>query len=113
MLPSRADSVGPVYVAGYAIECSLKAYLQASGLPFPTSGRAGHDLRALWGAAGFSLREIGDQRGEKAFFVEGWSTDLRYETTSGSTLSGDELVGGARALTGWLQTRARRRRRRK
>jgi len=32
-------------MAGYAIECSLKAYLQREGKPFPTSGSEGHNLK--------------------------------------------------------------------
>jgi hypothetical protein len=41
--------VGAVYMAGYAIECSLKALLRASNQRFATSGSAGHDLRAYFG----------------------------------------------------------------
>lgn len=34
-------SVGSVYMAGYAIECSLKALLRSQNTPFPKSGREG------------------------------------------------------------------------
>jgi hypothetical protein len=105
----RPDSVGSVYLMGYAVECSLKAYLKASRIPFPTSGRAGHDLSALWRASGFSKRDISDPDGSKAFYFEGWSTSLRYY--SAHTFGGlrkDELLQGAKSVVGWLQMQARR-----
>ncbi|MEB3830617.1 hypothetical protein [Phormidium sp. CCY1219] len=43
----RPTSVGSVYIAGYAIECSLKALLQKRGIPTPTSGALGHNLHKL------------------------------------------------------------------
>lgn len=35
----QPNSVGSVYMAGYAIECSLKALLQKRGIPTPTFGK--------------------------------------------------------------------------
>jgi HEPN domain-containing protein len=118
IIKTRPDSVGSVYLAGYAVECSLKAYLRAAGIPFPTAGRGGHDLTALWRASGFSKRDIADINGSKVFYLEGWSTGLRYYTTHVyGGLRNEELLIGAKRVVGWLQQQARRtdlsRRRRK
>lgn len=109
LLRERNRSAGPVYLAGYAIECSLKAVIQRRGIPFPRARGAGHDLRGLWRQAGFRLGDISDEAGGKTFFIRAWSTDLRYTVDPELDLSSDELVHAARQLTGWLQNQARRR----
>ncbi|WP_437877675.1 HEPN domain-containing protein [Sorangium sp. So ce513] len=103
--------VGAVYMAGYAIECSLKALLKSKRKPFPTSGREGHNLRALWQAAGFLLTDLRDRDGARSFFVEHWCTDLRYESTVDSPLAATDLLRGAQVLTSWIQTQIKRSRR--
>lgn len=113
MLPLRSHSAGPVYLAGYAIECSLKAYLQNSGRAFPRSGREGHNLRALWACAGFRLIDLKDTRGSKTFYINSWSTNIRYQNSLMSNIDSAELVSGARQLTGWIQSQIRRMRKRK
>ena len=45
------------YMAGYAVECGLKALLQRMGKRFPRSGSEGHHLRGLWEAAGLKLAD--------------------------------------------------------
>lgn len=110
LLREREQSAGPVYLAGYAIECSLKAFLQRSGRAFPTSGGAGHDLRGLWRQSGFRIRDIADESGAKSFFIETWSTDLRYELNPNLPCPMTDLVEAAKRLSGWLQTQTRRRR---
>lgn len=106
---ARAQSVGSVYLVGYAVECSLKAYLIASGTRFPTRGPAGHDLTALWKASGFTKRDIADLDGSKSYYFEAWTTSLRYSTTgAGSGLQNEELLNGAKRVVGWLQNQARR-----
>lgn len=112
ILGGRPSSVGPVYMAGYAIECALKGYLRRKGVAFPTSGSSGHDLRALWKQAGFQLRDLRDSRGHRAFFVNQWSTDMRYETSQGFDPSAKDLVKAARQLSKYIRTEARRRHRR-
>lgn len=107
-----ASPLGAVYMAGYAIECSLKALLRAQNQRFPTSGAAGHDLRQLWETARLRLSDLSDPSGTKAFFIEQWTTDLRYAATLGSQLPAEELLKGATQLASWLQTRARRKGRR-
>lgn len=106
----RPDSIAVVYMAGYAIECSLKALLQKQGIPFPQSGREGHNLKGLWQASGLKLSDLKDDLGCKTFFIQNWNTDLRYEisltTTSGLKI--EELLHGAKKLTGQIQTQTRR-----
>jgi HEPN domain-containing protein len=113
MFSARSLSIGPVYMAGYAVECSLKAYLQHMGIPRPPHGPGGHDLRGLWRSSGLSLSELGDRKGEKAFYLKDWSTDLRYEVRPDLSCPAEELIQGAKELTGWLQTRMRRHNRRR
>lgn len=112
MLPQRQDSAGPVYMAGYAVECALKAYLSDQGIARP-AGRPGHDLRGLWKSSGFRLADLTDSQGTKSFYVEDWSTDLRYRIRMDSRRSTPELVAGARVLSGWIQMRLKRHRRRR
>jgi hypothetical protein len=109
MKESRSLSTGPVYMAGYAIECSLKAYLQVKGIPFPKRGSEGHDLKGLWQATCFPISDLGDTNGAKAFYIQSWSTDLRYNASmEAGGLPCQELMKGARALTGLIQNRTRR-----
>ncbi|MFM6194164.1 MAG: HEPN domain-containing protein [Planktothrix sp.] len=106
----RPDSIAVVYMAGYAIECSLKALLQKQGIPFPQSGREGHNLKGLWQSCRLSLSDLKDQKGCKTFFIENWNTDLRYEISLqvASGLKIEELLNGAKELAGWIQTQTKR-----
>ncbi len=106
----RPDSIAVVYMAGYAIECSLKALLQKQGIPFPQSGREGHNLKGLWKSYGLRLSDLKDEKGCQAFFIENWNTDLRYEITLQTSLGLEtkELLIGAKKLTGWIQTQTKR-----
>lgn len=106
-------SVGAVYLAGYAIECSLKAFLQKQNKCFPKHGKEGHNLKGLWKASNFRLSDLNDYNGSKTFFVDNWQTDLRYQTQLDSTLTQEELIKGAKELAGWIQKQIRRYRRRK
>ena len=111
-LLSCSQGIGAVYMAGYAVGCSLKALMLRLGKPFPTSGSGGHDLRALWNASGFRMCDLGpDQKGAKTYFVDCWSTSLRYEQHLGSeTLPAMELVNGAAQISGFLHTQVKRHR---
>jgi hypothetical protein len=94
-------------MAGYAIECSLKAYLQRSGLALPLHGREGHNLKGLWERAGFRPSDLSDAAGEKTFFIERWSTDLRYEVRLDAAVTADGLVNAAAELSRYVQSRLR------
>src|SRR5262249_15111740 len=108
ILYDQSRIVAAVYLAGYAVECSLKAYLQRVGGRFPTSGQAGHDLRALWRACGFRLAALGDSPGNRTYFVERWNSGLRYSDTLDTVLDAGVLVEGAAQLVGWIQVQLNR-----
>ncbi len=105
LLLARANSVAPVYLAGYAIECSLKALLQRRGTGFPTHGSEGHNLRGLWASVGFTLGDIPGASGSGTYYIESWSTDLRYQTTEDFPSTREELLAGAAHIVGFVQTR--------
>ncbi len=111
MLPARGQSVGPVYMAGYAIECALKGFLARNNIARPRMGPEGHNLRRLWKASRFRLRDLSDSQGFKSFYLELWSTDLRYASRLDSDLETAQLVAGAGQLFGWIQKQIRRSRR--
>jgi hypothetical protein len=112
MLPTRNNSVGSVYMAGYAVECMLKAYLKKMNRSFSTRGKSGHNLQGLWRSAGFRLSDLTDRSGAKAFFLQDWDTALRYQSgVDELTHSTDELVTAAKQLTGWISKQIRRNRR--
>lgn len=105
ILYSQGRSIAAVYMAGYAVECSLKAYLQSVGRRFPTSGAAGHDLRELWKVSRFRLADLGDSQGNRTYFIERWNTGLRYNDTLDTVLEAGVLVEGAVQLASWVRGR--------
>jgi HEPN domain-containing protein len=112
---SRDKSISAPYLAGYAIECALKGYLQDAGIPFPKRGSEGHNLKALWRKADFRIAEINDDNGTKAYYVNSWNTALRYEVKlsgESTTFNTEELVKGAQDLYQWINRRNKRTRRR-
>lgn len=114
MLPTRSASIGPVYMAGYAIECAIKGYLQQEGISRPIRGQEGHNLKGLWIQAGFRLADLRDHEGNKSFFIQQWSTSFRYQINlPQGKLDSAKLVEGAKKLAGWIQVQIRRQRRKK
>ena len=95
-----------VYMAGYVVECKLKALLVARNLKFRMAGSGGHNLHALWEAAG--LRRL-DLSGNRRAFLDVWGTHLRYQTELPSPPEPDfeSLYAGAIELAGWIQSRMR------
>lgn len=107
-LCAQGRTVAAVYLAGYAIECYLKAYLQRVGRRFPTSGPAGHDLGELWRTSGFRLADLRDSEGNRSYFIERWNTGLRYNEVLDTELDAGVLVEGATQLAGWISGQLRR-----
>ena len=99
--------LGAVYMAGYSIECYLKAYLQKNGISQPPRGKEGHNLRGLWAAASFRLSDLIDGSGNQTYFFNNWDTRLRYQIALESSLSADDLMRGAQQLAGLIQKRLR------
>jgi hypothetical protein len=104
VLRTSTRDLAAVYMSGYVVECQLKALLQTRGRPFPRSGRAGHDLRALWSAAGFKLRDAGGNGGT---FISQWTTSLRYRGELPASQDGDQLLNGAEAACALIARRQR------
>jgi HEPN domain-containing protein len=109
ILKERPDSVGSLYMAGYAIECSLKAFLQKRSIRSPRHGSEGHNLRSLWQASKLRLFELQDRKGVQTFFLEEWTTDWRYEKEIPikTGINNQELVEGAKKLSRWIQSKSR------
>jgi hypothetical protein len=95
---------GALYMAGYVVECKLKDLLSRSGIPFPRSGQAGHDLRGLWEAAG--LRRT-DLQGHKRAFLDYWNTSIRYSSQVDSPHDPADLLKGAMDLASMVNIRIR------
>lgn len=114
ILATRRTSIGSVYLVGYGIECCLKAFLKASGRPFPQAGATGHNLTALWKSSGLRKSDIGGHGGCNTFYLESWNTALRYsgELDAGG-ITHEELVQGAKRITGWVSQQTRRKQMRK
>ncbi len=108
---NRPTSIGSIYMADYAIECSLKTLLQKRSIPYPRSGREGHNLDGLWKASGLQVAALRDSNGTQTFFLDRWSTNWRYETSlpHNPGLEVKDLLQGAKKLIGWIQNRIDRR----
>ena len=103
-LKHQGRLLAAVYMAGYAVECKLKALLQSRGKRFPTRGQEGHHLRGLWEAAGLKLDDL---RGNRRLFLDFWTTDLRYEQALSDSTDFDALYLGSVELAGYVQKRMR------
>jgi hypothetical protein len=104
VLRTGTRDLAAVYMSGYVAECHLKALLRIRGEPFPTSGGAGHDLRVLWSAAGFKLRDAGEKG---STFISSWTTSLRYKSELPSAFDRDQLLEGAEAASTLIARRQR------
>jgi hypothetical protein len=100
--------VASAYLAGYAIECSLKAFLANRGSPRPAYGSEGHNLRSLWAACDFILRDIQDLDGSKNYYMTDWTTDLPYQSKKNTMISDQDLIIGAGKVLSRLHTQIRR-----
>lgn len=95
---------GALYLAGYVVECKLKALLGKMGKSFPRSGSSGHDLKGLWERAGLRYVDIVGFRRE---FLDYWSTSLRYTADIPPDHRPEDLLTGAHLLAGYVQRRIR------
>ncbi|WP_228976924.1 hypothetical protein [Streptomyces sp. DH12] len=102
ILADAGQALGAVYLAGYVVECRLKHFLHVRGIPFPRSGREGHNLRGLWETACFPKPP-----GHGGLFLAHWGTELRYATELPKGVDADDLLKGGRDLAGWVSTRIR------
>lgn len=100
-----------MYLAGYAIECSLKAVLLART---PKSKRAELMRQAFQGKAGHSFENLKAllRRQGVAFSIEvnrqlrkvtSWSTDLRYRVGLGSSGDAREFIAAVEKIVNWAR----------
>ncbi len=113
LLLEQLDRPKPaIYLAGYAIECILKALLisrtpKGDRLELLRSfrGASGHDLSRLR----HRLRIVGvhaaSDIAEKLSLVSSWSTDLRYEPGDGDRDDADEFLSAAKDIIDWANQR--------
>lgn len=98
VLHQAGRQLAALYMAGYAVECSLKALLEVQKKPIPRSSRSGgHDLRTLWQASDLRARDLGEHG---AKFVSYWTTSLRYQVDV--PLNHEELMKGAEVACTFL-----------
>lgn len=104
-------TTGAVYLAGYGVECMLKAlWLHSAPAGRQTRitasfrGERGHDIDWLFGAAGLrgttpkSLRET-------IVYLRTWTTSFRYRPGMIEFKEAEEFVERARAFIQWAQGR--------
>jgi HEPN domain-containing protein len=93
---------GALYLAGYVVECRLKALLQKMGKSFPAAGPSGHNLIGLWDAAGLRHQDL---TGFCRAFIDYWNTSLRYSATVSSEHAPEDLLDGGHELAARVHRR--------
>jgi hypothetical protein len=112
---------GAVYLAGYGVECLLKAYLisrqrncarlseardviRASGLPIrDICGEAGHDLRYLLRLTDLEASMNPEKRWQMSLSAK-WSSSWRYDPRPVSREDAEARIEAARSLVDWIYT---------
>lgn len=103
LLARAEQSVGPVYMAGYALECSFKALLHLRGENIP-KGKEGHNLKNLRSLCNLPWTKIGDKDGLKAALLDRWTVDLRYQWAMVDMgHSYEDLVAAAQNFCGYIK----------
>lgn len=112
---------GAVYLAGYGVECLLKAYLisrqpnctrlseardaiRASGNPIrDICGEAGHDLRYLLSLSDLEARMDAEKLRWMSLSAR-WSSSGRYDPRPVSREDAGARIAAARSLVDWIYT---------
>jgi hypothetical protein len=110
VLFAHGRSTGAVYLAGYAVECLLKAVLIART---PVSrrrrvwdsfrGKAGHNLDSLRYAVSRVGVSIPEHCLRHFVQVSSWTTDLRYYAGSKKKADAQAFLRSAGVMIEWLQ----------
>jgi hypothetical protein len=101
-----------VYLAGYAIECMLKALLVVV-TPLPERRDV---LRSFRSAQGHDLQWLGDRLRanrvsipiavlKELAYVASWSVDLRYEPGPGDRDDAQRFIGSTTSILNWADGR--------
>ncbi len=109
----RAErNTGAIYLAGYAVECGLKALLlssaanEAACLKIIASfrGNDGHNLEALKSRYLKQSRvRIPEEVVGHLLYVGIWTTDLRYDPTNFSAREAERFLDSARQVLVWIR----------
>jgi len=122
--PAQLHAGGAAYVAGYAVECALKAYIitktpNAVALkaamntrktrgdrPWDLGGSKGHNLQLLLSATDLGAHMDAEQGIKSAFAVcAKWSSDRRYDPRVVAPDTARAFVDAARRVSGWVRAR--------
>jgi HEPN domain-containing protein len=113
LLLAAGRTTGAIYLAGYTVECSLKALIVAnvagairSQLLNEFRATRGHNIAWL----GTLYRRYAKASVPKDVVrhlarVASWSTDLRYATGSAKSREADEFMQSVFAITTWADRR--------
>lgn len=110
-LVSHGWNIDGVYLAGYVVECSLKALILANTPPKDRPaivaetfrGKLGHDyerLRRLLRGKGVTIPT--DVR-QQFLRVTHWSTDLRYSSRAILTRDAERFLEAAEFIRQWME----------
>jgi hypothetical protein len=113
LLRKAGRTTGAVYLAGYTVECMLKALLLAGTsrrvrdeLLRRFRGSIAHDLEWL---AALYRRHVGGVIpvgvARHVTRVAGWSTDMRYVTGVLKSAEADSFMASVRAVSAWADGR--------
>jgi HEPN domain-containing protein len=113
ILLEAGKHTGAIYLAGYGIECMLKA-LVLSSVPRSSlavvkgmfRGNRAHEYE--WLKSEYRVRSGTTFPSEITLYfalVEGWSTDLRYEPGTLATKDAESFMKAARAIIDWIDRR--------
>jgi len=109
---------GAYYLAGYALECALKACIakKVNQYDFPNKKLAedsySHDLTKLVGVSGLKQELLQKEKSDQAFAVnwavaKDWSEQARYDSNIGQAKANDlysAITDNNNGVLSWLKT---------
>jgi HEPN domain-containing protein len=103
-------ATGAVYLAGYAVECLLKAVLldrtpksKQQAIWDSFRGKAGHNLDSLQYAVRRAGVPLPSELHRDFLKVSSWTTDLRYYTGSKKRDDAQDFLQSAARVLKWLE----------
>jgi HEPN domain-containing protein len=112
ILCRNGRNTGGIYLAGYAVECILKALLLASvaaprhrALVKTFSGSKAHDFEWLKQELGKRHVQIPADTARRLASVNTWSTDLRYVAGSKRSAEAQAFLAAAAEIIEWVKGR--------
>ena len=112
LLRHSAYTTAAVYLAGYAVECTFKALILANE-PVARHAATMNSFRGIRGHNFEWLHEPLDKRRvhlpaamtKELARVNGWRTDLRYDTITYKRAEAERFVEAAEKLIEWMRER--------